>query len=100
MRIDPDPAGSETALLGQYLDYQRETMLSKTDGLTQAQMAQKHAPSELTLAGLLYHLALVEEDWMEGCASPGCRSASRGPVWTGTPIPAGSSAPRAISGTV
>src|SRR6266849_3418741 len=65
MRIDPDPAGSETALLGQYLDYQRETMLSKTDGLTQAQMAQKHAPSELTLAGLLYHLALVEEDWME-----------------------------------
>ncbi len=65
MRIDPDPAGSETVLLGQYLDYQRETMLSKTDGLTQAQMAQKHAPSELTLAGLLYHLALVEEDWME-----------------------------------
>ena len=65
MRIDPDPAGSETALLGQYLDYQRETMLSKTDGLTQAQMARKHAPSGLTLAGLLYHLALVEEDWME-----------------------------------
>ena len=65
MRIAPDPAGSETALLGQYLDYQRETMLSKTDGLTQAQMAQRHAPSELTLAGLLYHLALVEEDWME-----------------------------------
>ncbi len=28
-------------------------------------MAQKHAPSELTLAGSLYHLALVEEDWME-----------------------------------
>jgi len=53
MRIDPDPAGSETALLGQYLDYQRETMLSKTGGLTQAQMVQKHAPSELTLAGLL-----------------------------------------------
>ena len=52
-------------MLGQYLDYQRETMLSKTDGLTQEQLALKHAPSELTLAGLLYHLALVEEDWME-----------------------------------
>lgn len=40
-------------------------MLSKTDGLTQVQLAQKHPPSELTLAGLLYHLALVEEDWLE-----------------------------------
>ena len=65
MRIDPDPAGSETALLGQYLDYQRETMLSKTDGLTRRQLAQQHPPSQLTLAGMLYHLSLVEEDWME-----------------------------------
>lgn len=65
MRIDPDPGGSEPGLLAQYLDYQRETMLSKTDGLTQEQLAQKHAPSELTLGGLLYHLALVEESWME-----------------------------------
>ncbi len=65
MRIDPDPDGSEFSLLVQYLDYQRETMLSKTDGLTQQQLVQKHRPSELTLAGLLYHLSLVEEDWME-----------------------------------
>jgi Protein of unknown function (DUF664) len=65
VRIDPDPDGSESVLLGQYLDYQRETMLSKTDGLTQEQLALKHAPSELTLVGLLYHLALVEEDWKE-----------------------------------
>jgi hypothetical protein len=28
-------------------------------------MARKRAPSELTLAGLLYHLSLVEEDWMQ-----------------------------------
>jgi len=52
-------------MLSQYLDYQRETMLSKTDGLTREQLAQGHSPSELTLAGLLYHLCLVEEDWME-----------------------------------
>jgi uncharacterized damage-inducible protein DinB len=63
--MDPDLKGPENVLLGQYLDYQRETMISKTDGLTQAQLTQKHPPSELTLAGLLYHLALVEEDWME-----------------------------------
>jgi uncharacterized damage-inducible protein DinB len=65
MRIDPDPAGPELVMLSQYLDYQRETMLSKTDGLTRQQLAQQHPPSQLTLAGLLYHLSLVEEDWME-----------------------------------
>jgi len=65
MRIDPDPDGSEFGMLAQYLDYQRETMLRKADGLTSEQLAQKHPPSELTLAGLLYHLSLVEEDWME-----------------------------------
>lgn len=65
MRIDPDPDGSEFDMLTQYLDHQREAMLSKTDGLTRDQLAQKHSPSELTLAGLLYHLSLVEEDWME-----------------------------------
>jgi len=66
MRTDPDPLGSEAELLGQYLDYQRETVLAKTEGLDARQMAYQHAPSSLTLAGLLYHLALVEESWMEG----------------------------------
>lgn len=65
MRIDPDPEGSELMLLGQYLDYQRETMLSKVQGLTRAQFVTAHSPSDLTLSGLLYHLALVEEDWTE-----------------------------------
>ncbi len=65
MRIDPEPDGSEFGMLSQYLDYQRETMLSKTDGLSREQLTQTHSPSELTLAGLLYHLSLVEEDWME-----------------------------------
>ena len=65
MRIDPDPDGSERELLGQYLDYQRETVLLKTEGLSGGQLVQTLPPSELTLAGLLYHLALVEENWME-----------------------------------
>ena len=65
MRIAADPHGAEFSMLSQYLDYQRETVLSKTDGLTREQLAHKHSPSELTLAGLLCHLALVEEDWME-----------------------------------
>jgi len=64
-RFDPDPSGGERELLGQYLDFQRQTVLAKTDGLNREQMARRHEPSALTLAGLLYHLALVEESWLE-----------------------------------
>jgi len=66
MRIDPDRNVPELESLGQYLDYQRATVLLKTEGLTAEQMSAKSIPtSELTLAGLLYHLALVEESWLE-----------------------------------
>src|SRR3954465_3316508 len=40
-------------------------MLAKTQGLYQEQLAQAHPPSALTLGGLLQHLTLAEEDWME-----------------------------------
>jgi uncharacterized damage-inducible protein DinB len=65
MRTDPEPTGSELDLLIAYLDYQRQTVLDKADDLTPAQLVSAHPPSKLTLAGLLYHLALVEETWME-----------------------------------
>jgi hypothetical protein len=66
VRQDPDPtAASERDSLGQYLDYQRETILLKTDGLTREQLARRIPTSGLTLAGILYHLALVEESWFE-----------------------------------
>jgi uncharacterized damage-inducible protein DinB len=61
----PDLAASELDSLAQYLEYQRETILLKTDGLTKQQLGQRIPTSALTLAGLLYHLALVEEDWFE-----------------------------------
>ena len=64
-RVPTDPRGGERELLGQYLNFQRETLLAKTAGLNAEQMARAHEPSSLTLAGLLYHLALVEESWME-----------------------------------
>jgi uncharacterized damage-inducible protein DinB len=66
MRQDPDPKAAEREAISQYLDYQRETMLLKTEGLDKTQLAQKLPTSALTLAGLLYHLALVEESWMDG----------------------------------
>jgi uncharacterized damage-inducible protein DinB len=65
MRTEPNPVGSEADQLNQYLEYQRETVLAKTEGLDAVQLGYQHAPSSLTLAGLLYHLALVEESWLE-----------------------------------
>jgi uncharacterized damage-inducible protein DinB len=66
VRQDPDATTtSERELLGQYLDYQRETILLKTEGLTKEQLGRRIPTSSLTLAGLLYHLALVEESWSE-----------------------------------
>ncbi len=65
MPSEPDPDGSEPDLLEQYLDVQRAAMLAKTDGLDAEQLGRTHPPSSLTLGGLLHHLALAEEDWME-----------------------------------
>jgi uncharacterized damage-inducible protein DinB len=66
VRYDPDPTTtSERDALEQYLDYQRETILLKTEGLSKEQLGQRIPTSDLTLAGILYHLALVEEDWCE-----------------------------------
>jgi uncharacterized damage-inducible protein DinB len=65
VRTEPTSTGPELDLLSQYLDVQRETVLRKAEGLTAAQLAQPLPPSTLTLGGLLYHLALVEETWFE-----------------------------------
>jgi uncharacterized damage-inducible protein DinB len=63
MRTDPPDTGPELVQLTAFLDYQRETMLLKTEGLTREQLAQPLASSSLTLAGLLNHLAKVEDVW-------------------------------------
>jgi uncharacterized damage-inducible protein DinB len=63
MRTDPPETGTELAQLTSYLDFHRETMLLKAEGLSQEQLAQTHPPSTLTIGGLLNHLALVEDSW-------------------------------------
>jgi uncharacterized damage-inducible protein DinB len=63
VRIDPPSSGPELAQLSAFLDYQRETVLGKTEGVTAEQMAQRLPPSSMTLGGLLNHLALVEDSW-------------------------------------
>jgi uncharacterized damage-inducible protein DinB len=63
VRTKPDPSGSELEQLTRFLDFQRETILHKTAGLTRDQLARPLPPSPLTLAGLLNHLAMVEDWW-------------------------------------
>jgi uncharacterized damage-inducible protein DinB len=63
-RIHPRRNADERTSLIQVLDYQRATILLKSEGLTHAQLGQTLAPSSLTLAGLLKHLAAVEDSWI------------------------------------
>jgi uncharacterized damage-inducible protein DinB len=63
VRPEPPDSGPELQALTGFLDWQRETILLKTEGLSREQLAQPLPPSSLTLAGLLNHLALVEDTW-------------------------------------
>jgi hypothetical protein len=62
-RTDPPLAASEVDTLRGYLDFHRDTMLMKTEGLSQEQLSQTHPPSALTLGGLLKHAALNDDWW-------------------------------------
>jgi uncharacterized damage-inducible protein DinB len=84
MRTDPPDSGPELLQLTAFLDFQRETILLKTDGLSREQLAQPLASSSLTLAGLLNHLAKVEDVWFRvrfaGLAEAGWRADAEGPA--------------------
>jgi uncharacterized damage-inducible protein DinB len=62
-RVDPAFDADERTMLGAYLDYHRATLLWKASSLTQEQMARTIASSALTIAGLVKHMALVEDSW-------------------------------------
>jgi len=64
-RIEPQPTSDERTSLIEYLNYQRATVLMKADGLNKEQLNSVHSPSQLTLAGLLKHLWLVEDSWIK-----------------------------------
>ena len=64
MRTDPPESGPEAEQLSAFLDFHRETLLLKCEGLSAEQLGRAAVPtSSLTLGGLLYHLALVEDSW-------------------------------------
>lgn len=58
-----DQAADERTSLTEMLDYYRVVAERKVFGLDEGQLAATLAPSDLTLGGLILHLALVEDDW-------------------------------------
>jgi uncharacterized damage-inducible protein DinB len=64
-RTDPPLQGDEATTLRAFLDYHRDTFRWKCSGLTQEQLARSLAPSDMTLGGMMKHLAVVESGWFE-----------------------------------
>jgi hypothetical protein len=63
-RAEPPIAGPERQQLDAWLDYHRQTLLTKCAGLTGEQLAAASVPpSNLTLLGLVRHMAEVERSW-------------------------------------
>ena len=62
-RVDAPLRGGEADTLLGFLDYHRDTLRMKTEGLGAAQLDQRLEPSSITLGGLLKHLAYVEDWW-------------------------------------
>jgi len=57
--------GSEREQLSAFLDYQRETLLWKVDGLSKAELLRPLMSSGMMLLGLVKHLAYVERWWFQ-----------------------------------
>ncbi len=62
-RPDPSFSNSEVGMLRSYLDHFRGTVRLQASGLSDAQLDQTLPPSDLTLGGMLKHLAFVEDYW-------------------------------------
>lgn len=63
-RVDEPLVAGERATLDGFLDWYRATLLHKCAGLSAGQLAQHAAPpSNLSLLGLIRHMAEVERSW-------------------------------------
>jgi uncharacterized damage-inducible protein DinB len=63
-RTDPPLVAAERETLIGYLEYHRATLAAKCEGLTTAQLRRRSVPpSNLSLLGLIRHLAEVELGW-------------------------------------
>ncbi|MDA0633643.1 DinB family protein [Nonomuraea sp. MCN248] len=63
-RTPPIFTGDERALLYSFLDWERETLAAKCAGLSEEQLRERAVPpSNLSLLGLVRHMAHVERAW-------------------------------------
>ncbi|MET7857385.1 DinB family protein [Streptomyces sp. NPDC005318] len=63
-RSEPALTAAERPMLEGWLDYHRDTLALKCAGLTDAQLREASVPpSELSLLGLVRHMAEVERGW-------------------------------------
>ncbi|MGW2821330.1 DinB family protein [Streptomyces sp. NPDC001443] len=63
-RREPDQDADERTMLEGWLDYHRQTLAVKCEGLTDEQLRTAAVPpSELSLMGLVRHMAEVERNW-------------------------------------
>ena len=63
--LPPDPpfAVGERETLVTFLDFYRAVLLRKASGLSREQLAETLPPSDMTIGGLVKHMALVENNW-------------------------------------
>ncbi|HEU5470142.1 MAG TPA: DinB family protein [Actinophytocola sp.] len=65
-RPEPPDQGDERTILTSFLDWQRATLAYKCAGLDHAQLRERAVPpSNLTLLGLVRHMAEVERGWFQ-----------------------------------
>ena len=85
-RPEPPLATDETTTLIGFLDYQRATLAWKCAGLDAEGLNAQLPPTDMTLAGLLNHMAYVEDSWFSRWLYDNKRQPPWDTVdWTNTP---------------
>jgi uncharacterized damage-inducible protein DinB len=61
----PVSTGSERPVLEAFLDFHRQVLVSKVDGISENAARRRRVPSKTTLAGLIKHMIGVERGWFQ-----------------------------------
>jgi uncharacterized damage-inducible protein DinB len=65
-RVEPPLVAQEREMLDAWLDFHRDTLALKCDGLTGDRLRERAVPpSSLSLLGLVRHMAEVERQWFK-----------------------------------
>jgi len=61
----PVSTGSERPVLEAFLDFHRQVLVSKLDGISESEARRRRVPSKTTLGGLIKHMIGVERGWFQ-----------------------------------